>query len=308
MSAAEATVKPGEKEITITRVFDAPVERVWDAFAELDQIVKWWGPTGFTNETEKREFKEGGVWKHVMVGPDGARYINKCTYKKILKHQLVELVNGGGREGDDESRGVSFNASWKFESLGADKTRITLRSVFGSPEERDRVIKDFGAVEGGKQTLGRLAEFIAAPAWVLEISRVVNAPRARVWEAWTTPDQMKEWFAPKPFQLVIKSMDLKPGGKFSMAMRGPDGSEFPFSGTYREIVPPSKLVWTGEFTGDPVDSMRTTIVFAEEGGKTKVSARQTFAVMTPTVKHATAGAQAGWTMTLDQLAAFCEKR
>jgi uncharacterized protein YndB with AHSA1/START domain len=142
------------------------------------------------------------------------------------------------------------------------------------------------------------------PAWELKISRVISAPRARVYDAWTKPEQMKEWFAPKPFQLVVKTMDFRVGGRFEMSMRGPDGSEFPFSGTYRVIEAGKKLEWTGEFTEGPVDQMTTTVTFADEGGKTRVDAHQRFHVMTETIKHATAGAKQGWGMTLDQLAAY----
>ena len=62
------------------------------------------------------------------------------------------------------------------------------------------------------------------PAFELVLERVIDAPRERVFEAWTKPEQMAQWFAPKPFQLVIHTMDFRPGGRFSMAMRGPDGS------------------------------------------------------------------------------------
>ena len=145
------------------------------------------------------------------------------------------------------------------------------------------------------------------PAFELELMRVVDAPRERVYKAWTSPKQMAQWFAPKPFQLIIHTMDFRLGGRFSMAMRGPDGKAFPFTGMYREIVPPAKLVWTGEFASGPADQMTTVVTFEEQGQKTKVHARQTFHVMTPEIEHATKGANQGWTMTLDQLAVFCAK-
>ena len=90
-----------------------------------------------------------------------------------------------------------------------------------------------------------------------------------------------------------------------MAMRGPDGQDFPFTGTYREIVPPAKLSWTGEFPGGPADQMTTVVTFEEQGQKTRLHVRQTFHVMTPMIEMATKGAEQGWTMTLDQLEQFC---
>ncbi|MBI4248671.1 MAG: SRPBCC domain-containing protein [Elusimicrobia bacterium] len=68
---------------------------------------------------------------------------------------------------------------------------------------------------------------------------------------------MAQWFAPKPYKLIIDKMDFRPGGRFSMAMRGPNGEDFPFTGTYREIDPPAKLTWTGEFASGPAEQMTT---------------------------------------------------
>ncbi len=143
------------------------------------------------------------------------------------------------------------------------------------------------------------------PPFEVVMSRVINAPRARVFEAWTTPEQMAQWFAPKPFKLVVDKMVFRPGGRFSMSMRGPNGEDSPFTGTYREIVPPAKLSWTGEFATGPTDQMSTVVTFEEQGQQTKVHVRQTFHVMTPEIEHATKGAKQGWTMTLDQLEGFC---
>ncbi len=146
------------------------------------------------------------------------------------------------------------------------------------------------------------------PVFELDLTRVIDAPRVRVYEAWTKPDQMAQWFAPKPYQLIVKTMDFRSGGRFSMAMRGPDGNDFPFTGVYSEIVPPAILSWTGEFESGPADQISTVVTFEEQGQKTKVHVRQTFYVMTPAVEQATKGAKQGWTMTLDQLEAFCSKR
>jgi uncharacterized protein YndB with AHSA1/START domain len=145
------------------------------------------------------------------------------------------------------------------------------------------------------------------PVFELELTHIINAPRTRVFEAWTKPEQMSQWFAPKPYQLMINQMDFRPGGRFSMAMRGPDGNDFPFTGVYREIVSPAKLVWSGEFSSGPADQVSTVVTFEEEGPKTRVHVRQTFHIMTPEIEHATKGAKQGWTMTLDQLEAFCSQ-
>ncbi|MBZ5639756.1 MAG: SRPBCC domain-containing protein [Acidobacteriia bacterium] len=138
------------------------------------------------------------------------------------------------------------------------------------------------------------------------ITRLIDAPRERVFEAWSEPARLTRWFAPHPYTLPLCEMDFRPGGRFRMAMRAPEGVEHPFTGVYREIVPPSRLVWTGEFPYGPVDQIRTTVTFEEEGKKTKLTVRQTFSALTPETEPHTRGAKQGWTATLDQLQALAE--
>lgn len=145
------------------------------------------------------------------------------------------------------------------------------------------------------------------PVFELEIDRIIDAPRARVFEAWTDPEQFKHWFAPKPFQLAIKCIDLRPGGRYEMAMRGPDGEDFPFSGAYLQVEPPALLSWNSEFPDMPKGSIVTVVTFTEEGGKTRVRSKQTFSTISPIAKHAIAGAKEGWGITMDQLVRFVEK-
>jgi uncharacterized protein YndB with AHSA1/START domain len=146
------------REIFITREFNAPRELVWEAMTNPKHVVNWWGPRGFTTTIEEMDFRVGGAWKHVMRGPDGAKYPNKSIFKEIVKPEKIVFSHGGGRE---EGPGASFQATWTFEALAADKTRVTARMVFSSASERDFVVKEFGAIEGGKQTLERLGEYLA---------------------------------------------------------------------------------------------------------------------------------------------------
>jgi uncharacterized protein YndB with AHSA1/START domain len=147
----------------------------------------------------------------------------------------------------------------------------------------------------------------AKPAFELNIDRLIDAPRARVYEAWTKPEQIARWFAPKPFRLAVKKMDVRVGGAYEMAMQGPNGEEFPFAGEYLELDPPSRLVWNSQFPDMPKGSIVTVVTFTEEGGKTRVRAKQTFSALSPTAEHAIAGAEEGWNLTMDQLVAFAQK-
>ena len=147
-----------DREIVITREFNAPRELVWEAMTNPKHVVKWWGPRGFTTTNESMDFRVGGVWKHVMHGPDGVNYPNEKVFKEIVKPEKIVFSHGGRREGGP---GVSFVSTWTFDSIEANKTKVTICMIFPSAAERDFVVKEFGAIEGGKQTLEKLGEYLA---------------------------------------------------------------------------------------------------------------------------------------------------
>src|ERR1700761_4031172 len=82
----------------------------------------------------------------------------------------------------------------------------------------------------------------------LTITRMIDAPREKVFEAWTKPELLKQWFAPKPWTTTVAEMDVRTGGSCLVTMRGPDGNEFPCHGVYLEVVPNEKIVFTDAFT------------------------------------------------------------
>ena len=138
-------------------MFDAPRELVWQAMTDPKHVVYWWGPRGFSTTIEIMEVRPGGVWKQTLHGPDGANYPNKSIFKEVVPPERIVYSHGGGRE---DGPGASFVATWTFEEVEPNKTRLTMRLLFASPEQRDFVAKEFGAIEGGKQTLERLAEYL----------------------------------------------------------------------------------------------------------------------------------------------------
>ena len=155
MSVAEVQ---GEREIVVMRVFDAPREMVFDAWADPSQLVQWFGPEGFRTTIETFEFLEGGVWLQVMHGPDGTNYPCIAMFTEVERPEVIAYFNRGGREGEDK---VAFQSTVTFEELGPEKTRLTIRMEFASTEERDENVRNYGSIEGGRQTLNRLAMLLA---------------------------------------------------------------------------------------------------------------------------------------------------
>ncbi len=151
------TEKTSDREIVITRVFDAPRELVWEAWTDPKHVVQWWGPRGFTTTIQEMDVRTGGVWKHVMHGPDGTDYPNKSVFIEVVKPERIVYSHGGGKKGGP---GAQFKATWTFEAQG-NKTKLTMCLLFKSAADRDKTEKEYGAIEGGNQTLTRLGDYLA---------------------------------------------------------------------------------------------------------------------------------------------------
>jgi uncharacterized protein YndB with AHSA1/START domain len=145
-----------DRTIVTTRVLDAPRELVFEAWTDPKHLVKWWGPNGFTTTVRAIDVRPGGVWRFVMHGPDGVDYENRIVYDEIVKPERLVYRHSGG----DDVEPVQFQTTVTFEDLGG-KTRLTMRAVFPSAAERNRVAEEYGAIEGAEQTLGRLAAHLA---------------------------------------------------------------------------------------------------------------------------------------------------
>ena len=150
------------------------------------------------------------------------------------------------------------------------------------------------------------------------ISRALDAPRARVWQAWTDVEHLKHWWGPKGFIVRHCTLDLRPGGMMHYCLRSPDGSEMWGRFVYREIVKPERLVWVNSFSDekggiskhsmmdDWPSEMLTTVSFAEQGKGTLVTVSWVPINATEderrVFEQGRASMQQGWTGTFEQLA------
>ena len=144
-----------DREVVISRIIDAPRELVFEAFTEVRHLSRWWGPEGFSTTTRAFEFRVGGVWDFVMHGPDGTDYQEWITWTDILPTQRIAMLHGESR--DDPN---AFESVLTFERVGA-ATLIEMCTMFPSKELRDEAVEKYHAIEGGQQTLGNLAAYIA---------------------------------------------------------------------------------------------------------------------------------------------------
>lgn len=139
------------------------------------------------------------------------------------------------------------------------------------------------------------------------ITRIFNAPRKLVFEVWTQPEHVAQWWGPKGFTTRVTEIDLRPGGKWRYVMISPDGKEYPAKGVFREIVPPERIVTTDEFDEGFEKVMNTdlpkgivmTAVFDDLIDKTKLTLRIMHESVEERRKHEEMGVVAGWNSSLD---------
>jgi len=138
----------------------------------------------------------------------------------------------------------------------------------------------------------------------LEITRTFDVPSRSLFDAWTSPEHLKHWQgAPLGFTTTSHEVDLRPGGKFRICMRSPEGADHWLQGVYREVVPPQRLSFTHSWLdakGKPANETLVTITFAGRGEKSELTLHQTGF---PSVQ-ARDGHKLGWNSTLDRLAEY----
>jgi uncharacterized protein YndB with AHSA1/START domain len=152
---APAPSATADREIVISRVIDAPPELVFEAFTEVRHLSQWWGPEGFTTTTRAFEFRVGGEWVFVMHGSDGTDYQEWISWTEIAPPERIALLHGEFR-GDPNA----FASVITFTPEGA-ATRIEMRTLFPTKALRDEAVEKYHAIEGGEQTLGNLAAYVA---------------------------------------------------------------------------------------------------------------------------------------------------
>jgi uncharacterized protein YndB with AHSA1/START domain len=138
-----------DREISITRTLNAPIDLVWEAWTTPEHIAQWWGPNGFTNTISKMDFQPGGEWLLVMHAPDGTDYKNKSVFKEIIRHKKIVF----------DHVAPNFTATIEFEAQG-DKTFLKWHMLFESAELFIQVVKTFKADEGLKQNVEKFQAYL----------------------------------------------------------------------------------------------------------------------------------------------------
>jgi uncharacterized protein YndB with AHSA1/START domain len=302
-------------EITIIRLYDAPLALVWDAWTKEEHVGQWWGPRGFTITTKSKDLRAGGTWEYTMHGPDGKDWPNFTRYHEVVPRQ--RLVYDHGATSADAA--PMFRVTALFREVGG-KTELNMTMAFATvaAAQESRV---FIKAAGGNGTWDRLAEFLEEQVTKKEIfviNRSFEAPIETVFDMWTKPEHVAQWSAPTGFTMTFHEVDIRPGGSGFYSMTN---GQFTMWGRaeYLDVRAPDLLRYTQSFADEhgnmsrhpaaPVwpEKMLTTVTFASEGpATTRVTLRwEPFGAATPAeiaafVKER-AGMTGGWTGSFDKL-------
>ncbi|MEO7255370.1 MAG: SRPBCC family protein [Casimicrobium sp.] len=147
----------------------------------------------------------------------------------------------------------------------------------------------------------------------LSLTRLIDAPRDKLFRCWTEPALIVQWFTPPPWKTIHAETDVRTGGSSCMVMQGPDGTEMPNRGVYLEVVENEKIVFTDAYTSAWVPSAKPfftgVLTFEEEGGQsgiTRYTARARHWNAEDARAHEVMGFHQGWGIATDQLAALAK--
>lgn len=301
-------------EIYITRIYNAPLKMVWEAWVDPKQVAKWWGPRGFTLTTKSKDVKTGGSWVYTMHGPDGKDWPNHTRFIEVEKYSRMVYDHGS-----DGTSPPLFRVTVLFSEVkGQTKLEMTMAV---DTAETAKQMKKFIKSAGGDSTWDRLAEYLAEEIEhkdTFVINRSFDAPINLMYEMWTNPKHIAEWLAPTGAEMAFIKADIKAGGSTFWRMEGEHGTMYGRA-KYLELVPPTRIVYTQQFVDEnekisrhPMaptwpETMLTTIILTEEDpNKTRVTITwephgQATAAEIETFKQARSGMTQGWTGSLDKL-------
>jgi uncharacterized protein YndB with AHSA1/START domain len=313
--ATTSTTKPNE--ISVTRIYDAPVQAVWDAWADPVQAAQWWGPRGFTITTHSKDLRVGGEWNYTMHGPDGTDYPNTTSYLEV--EPLAKLVYDHGA---NATQPPIFRVTVLFTEVEG-KTHLAMTMALPDAEAAQNTRK-FIKQAGGNGTWDRLAEYLGKQLSDQEqfvINRSFEAPLGVVFDMWSQPEQVARWIAPTGFEMRYVRADLRTGGTSLCCMSGMGVSLYSRI-EYEQVSAPELIVYRQQFCDEheniirnlmaPTwpDTTRTTVVFAAEGpGTTRVTVTSVVVgTVTPeemaTFTSARTSMTQGWTGSFDKLDAL----
>jgi uncharacterized protein YndB with AHSA1/START domain len=304
--------------LTITRYLNAPRDVVFKAWTDPAQLAQWWSPHGFTRSVDELDARPGGLMRGAMRGPDGAVYPDTGMFHEIVPPERLVFTSVG--IADEAGRPLlEVRNTVTFADLGG-RTKLTLQAVVvtAAPAVAGALA---GMAEGWSQSLDKLAEYLATGAvapsaprhtGVLTLpsdraiaqTRIFDAPRDQLFQVYTDPQRIPQWWGPKRHTTIVDQMDVRPGGVWRFVTRYADGHEEDFHGEYREIAPPERIVQTFEWEGQPGHVAVETLTLEDLNGQTRMTVTSVFDTAADRDGMLEPGAEEGARESWDRLAAL----
>jgi len=309
-------------ELKMTRVFDAPRELVWKAWTDPAMAKQWMGPRGFTLTECVTPSEVGKPWSRTMEGcqpgsdqPMRLRLIGMT--KEVRPPELLVYTfawENRASVGLGESPYKENIVTVRFEERGNKTVMHFTQAPFATEGERD------GHNVGWNNAFDKFAEFLLAeqperaldPDEVpseLHLKRFFAAPRQLVFDAWTKPEMLAEWWGPKGFTSTVEAWDAVNGGEILVTMKG-FGMEHPMSGRFVEIYPPYRFHFTAaalDKDGNKMFENWNSVFLDEVDGGTMVTLHVHVMSQTEVAPQYLKGMKAGWSSSLEKLAEMVEK-
>jgi uncharacterized protein YndB with AHSA1/START domain len=259
--------------ISLTRVYDAPLQMVWDAWTVPEEVAQWWGPRGFTITTHSRDLRTGGHWTYTMHGPDGTYYENITTYLDVVPLQRMVYDHGATRDSPP-----LFRVTALFTERDG-HTQLDMSMTFATPEVAEQMT-GFIKKAGGNGTWDRLAEYLGKQTTGKEqffIARSFDADIETVYEMWSNPEHIAQWLPPTGATMRFLRADMRDGGSSFYAMTFPDGATMHGRIQYIAFEKPHRIAYTQQFCDeqervirppffkDWPETMLTTVELTAEG-------------------------------------------
>ncbi|MEN9996206.1 MAG: hypothetical protein RL462_982 [Pseudomonadota bacterium] len=229
--------------ISINRVYDAPLQAVWEAWALSEKVSQWWGPRGFSLTHHDRNLKSGGHWHYTMHGPDGTDYENTTQYLEVLPMQKLVYDHGGHQD-----RPPLFRVTAQFNAH-QNRTELSMQMAFASAEIAQEMQAHIRQA-GGDTTWDRLGEFLAKQITgkeVFLIARSFHATVDRLYEMLSSPDLLAQWLAPTgaSMKFLRTATPLSGTSFYEMSFNGGE----PMHGliNYLELSWPHRIAYTQQF-------------------------------------------------------------
>ena len=244
------TLPDDTPDFIVTRVFDAPRALLWTCWMEPSHLSRWWGPEGFTCPVCEVVPQVGGRFRLVIRSPEGAGYAMSGIFREIVPDEKIVNENDVSEHSEEwhdmidparkgqGKRKIEMLTTVTFEDHGKG-ARLTMRTRFPSIVLRDN-FTSMGAKEAWISSFERLEDLTNALKGndrEINIVRVIAAPVAKVFAAFSDPKGMAKWWGPNGFTTTTHKMDFRVGGSWTYTMHGPDGTDYPNHVSYTAIEP-----------------------------------------------------------------------